>query len=321
MTELDSNRPIVIAHRGASGYVPEHTLMAKGIAHAMEADYLEQDVVASKDGVPIVLHDIQIDTVTDVAKKFPDSSRGDGRFYAIDFTLEQLRSLRVFERFDHRTGKAVFPDRYPTGEGDFRIVTLKEEIQFIQNLNRSTGREAGIYPEIKRPAWHREQAVDLSRATLDVIAAAGYTEKEHRCFVQCFDADEVRRIRHEWGYRGRLIQLLAEGRDEESGTDYEYWKTRAGLTELAKVADGIGPSLGDIVDWSEELTLQVGQLTAMAHQAKLLVHPWTCRSDALPERCPSSAALLSACFESAGIDGIFADQPDIAVRYLRSAGC
>ena len=93
---------IVIAHRGASGYLPEHTLAAKAAAHAMGADYLEQDVVLSKDGVPMVLHDIQIDTVTDVAQVFPDRARADGRFYAIDFTLDELKALTVMERADER---------------------------------------------------------------------------------------------------------------------------------------------------------------------------------------------------------------------------
>ncbi|MCA9216274.1 MAG: hypothetical protein KDB27_24565, partial [Planctomycetales bacterium] len=104
---------IVIAHRGASGYLPEHTLPAKALAYGMGADFLEQDVVLSRDGVPIVLHDIHIDTVTDVAKKFPNRKRGDGRFYAIDFDVAELKTLDVVERFDAQTKKAVFPNRFP----------------------------------------------------------------------------------------------------------------------------------------------------------------------------------------------------------------
>ena len=93
---------IVIAHRGASGYLPEHTLAAKAVAHAMGVGYIEQDVVLSKDGVPIVLHDIQIDTVTDAAEMFPDRARADGRFYAIDFTVDELQSLSAMERADRK---------------------------------------------------------------------------------------------------------------------------------------------------------------------------------------------------------------------------
>jgi glycerophosphoryl diester phosphodiesterase len=160
---------IVIAHRGASGYLPEHTLAAKAVAHAMGADYIEQDVVLSRDGVPVVLHDIQIETVTDVATMFPGRARADGRFYAIDFSLDELKALTVMERADER-GEQVFPDRFPRGASSFRIPTLAEEIELIQGLNLSTGREAGIYPEIKAPAWHRAQGQDISAIVLGVLA-------------------------------------------------------------------------------------------------------------------------------------------------------
>ena len=114
---------IVIAHRGASGYLPEHTLPAIAMAHAQGADYLEQDVVLSKDNVPMVLHDIHIDTVTDVARRFPDRKRADGRYYALDFTVAELKQLNASERFDpkHRRrrlpvalpGRARAPSRSP----------------------------------------------------------------------------------------------------------------------------------------------------------------------------------------------------------------
>ncbi|TWU01398.1 glycerophosphodiester phosphodiesterase [Neorhodopirellula pilleata] len=309
--------PIVIAHRGASGYVPEHTLMAKGMAHAMGADFLEQDIVASKDGVPVVLHDIHLDTVSDVAKRYPDRCRSDARFYVIDFTLDELKQLAVYERFHPSTGKAVFPERYPSGEGDFRISTLAEELQFIQNLNRTCGREAGVYPEIKRPVWHRDQGIDLTPIVLDVLAKFGYTEKQHACYVQCFDANEVIRIRNELGYRGRLIQLIADGHDVESGTDYKRLKTHEGLAEVASVADGIGPNLVDVVGFSATGEPVVGELVAAAQGFGLLIHPWTFRADALPAGAMSTKAMLDACIHHAKVDGLFTDQPDVMVEYLR----
>ncbi len=154
-------RPAVIAHRGASAYLPEHTLAAKGLAHEMGADYLEQDVVASRDDELIVLHDVHLDRVTDVASRFPDRARPDGRFYVRDFELRELRSLRVCERMTE-DGTAVYPDRYPARSGEFRINTLLEELDFIQRLNRETGRVAGIYPEIKRPHWHKAEGIDIA---------------------------------------------------------------------------------------------------------------------------------------------------------------
>ena len=106
---------IVIAHRGASGYLPEHTLAAVAMAHAMDADYVEQDVVLTKDAVPVVLHDIHIDAISDVAKRFPDRKREDGRYYAIDFTLAEIKQLKVTERFDPKNGQPIFEGRFPLG--------------------------------------------------------------------------------------------------------------------------------------------------------------------------------------------------------------
>jgi glycerophosphoryl diester phosphodiesterase len=115
---MTTPHPIVIAHRGASGYLPEHTLAAKAMAHAMGAHFIEQDVVLSRDGTPIVLHDIHLDSTTDVAQAFPGRARDDGRYYAIDFDIEEIRELRVHERTHLGTGlgRAVYPGRFPVEE-------------------------------------------------------------------------------------------------------------------------------------------------------------------------------------------------------------
>lgn len=134
--------PVVIAHRSASGYLPEHTLPSVAYAHALGADYLEQDVVLSKDGVPLVLHDIEIDTVTDVATRFPGRQRANGHFYAIDFTLAEIRQLRAHERCDPKTGRPVYPRRFPIGQSTFAVPTLEEDLQFVQGLNRSTNEKS-----------------------------------------------------------------------------------------------------------------------------------------------------------------------------------
>ena len=128
----DSNEKIVIAHRGASGYLPEHTLPAKAMAYAQGADYLEQDLVMTKDDHLVVLHDHYLDRVTDVADRFPDRARKDGRYYAIDFTLDEIKSLKFTEGFDIENGKKVqtYPGRFPMGKSDFRVHTFEEEIEF-----------------------------------------------------------------------------------------------------------------------------------------------------------------------------------------------
>ena len=307
-------RRIVIAHRGASGYLPEHTLEAVAVAHAMGADYLEPDVVLTRDNVPVVLHDIHLDTVTDVARRFPDRKREDGRYYVIDFTLAELKQLRVHERISLGSGQPVFPGRFPLGWASFEIPTLEEEIQLVQGLNKSTGREAGIYPEIKEPAWHRKQGRDLSPIVLELLARYGYRSKADRVYLQCFDFDEVRRIRGELRYQGRIIQLMGDT------PDFNHLRTRAGLAEVAKVADGIGPPLEQVITGRTGTTYQVTDLVRDAHAAGLVVHPYTFRADALPDYAGSLEELLRAFFDVAQVDGVFTDQTDRAVAFLRAAG-
>ena len=220
-------RPLIIAHRGASGYLPEHTLAAKALAYGQGADFLEQDVVLSKDGVPVIFHDPHIDTTTDVAKKFPGRQRADGRYYALDLSVAELKQLNASERFNPKTSKAVFPRRFPVGVGSFQVVTLEEEIQFIQNLNRSTGRNVGIYPELKAPAWHRKEGQDLAAAVLPILRRYGYDTKDSACFVQCFELAEIKRLRGELAWKGKLIMLLG-GKGQGAGdTDFKQERYRA----------------------------------------------------------------------------------------------
>jgi glycerophosphoryl diester phosphodiesterase len=310
---------IVVAHRGASGYLPEHTLEAIAMAHAMGADYLEQDLVLSRDDVPVVLHDVHVDTVTDVARRFPDRNREDGRYYAIDFTLAELKQLRVSERFDPRTGAAVFPGRFPVGQASFEIPTLEEELQLVRGLSKSTQRTAGIYPEIKNPAWHRKQGKDISRIVLDTLARYGYRSKEDRIYLQCFDFAEVKRIRAELGYKGRLVQLLDDNKPGDP-TDYDRLRTKAGLAEVARVADGIGPALRHVVAGRGDGALIVTDLVKTAHDLGLEVHPYTFRADALPDYAASFEELLHVFFFEVGVDGGFTDHPDRAAAFVRSAG-
>ena len=202
------NTKIIIAHRGASVYLPEHTLAAKAMAHAMNADFIEQDLVLSKDNIPIVIHDIYLDDVTDVSGIFPDKIRNDGRFYVIDFTFDELKKLAVFERFDPKTGKQIYPNRFPKGKGSFRLHSLQEEIELIQGLNKSTGKNSGIYPEIKAPEFHKKEGKNISEIVLQILADYGYKTKKDKCILQCFDAKELKRIRKELTSELFLVQLM-----------------------------------------------------------------------------------------------------------------
>ena len=307
-------RPLIIAHRGASGYLPEHTLAAKALAYGQGADFLEQDVVLSKDGVPVIFHDTHIDTTTDVAKKFPGRQRADGRFYALDFTVAELKQLNVTERFNPKTGKSAFPNRFPVGVGSFQVVTLEEEILFIQSLNRSSGRNVGIYPELKAPAWHRQEGRDLSAAVLPLLRKYGYDAKDSTCYVQCFEYAEVKRLRGELGWKGKLIMLLGGKGKGPGETDFTYLQTDAGLAEIAKLVDGIGPPISSYVTGKSPAERQITDLAARARKAGLKSHPYTLRADELPKCVASVDELLSVLFNEAKVDGLFTDFPDLCIK-------
>lgn len=312
---MEAPKRLIIAHRGASGYLPEHTLAAKAMAHAMDADYIEQDIVLSADDIAVVLHDTQIDTVTDVADRFPDRARKDGRYYAIDFTLAELKRLRVTERMDPKTRTPVFTGRFPPGQSYFPVATLEEELQLIQGLNKSTGREAGIYPEIKRPAWHRREGHDITKIVVDVLVRYGYRTKADKIYVQCFDSGELRRIRKEFCWQGKLVQLLGD-RGEECA-DHPRLLTARGLRDLASVADGIGPAIHHVVTGKGAAGAHITDLVRDAHAAGLEVHPYTARADDLPPHAASMEALLDMVLVRADADGIFTDHPDRAVSFVR----
>lgn len=306
-------RPLVIAHRGASGYLPEHTLAAKTLAFEMGADFLEQDIVASRDNELIVLHDVLLDRVSDVALRFPDRNRDDGRYYVRDFDLDEIRSLRAWERM-RADGTAVYPGRYPVQRGDFRFNTLAEELALVQRLNADHDRSVGVYPEVKRPAWHKEEGVDIAPMLLGILADFGYEERPDLVYVQCFDDAEIRRLRNELNCPFKLVQLIGENSWHEAETDYNAMRTDAGLREIADSADAIGPHIGHLfTQGADSVPVSTG-LVAMAHDAGLAVHPYTFRADELPAGFSSFEDLVSFCVIELGIDGLFTDFPDRVVE-------
>jgi glycerophosphoryl diester phosphodiesterase len=302
------NRPLVIAHRGASGYLPEHTQEAASLAWGMRADIIEQDVVLTRDGVPIVAHDIHLDTVTDIADQFPERARLDGRWYAIDFDLNEIKSLRVNERVEWPSRQPAFPARFPR-KGRFEVPTLAEMIELIQGLNQTTGRDVGIYPELKQPGWHREQGYDLTQSVLAVLDRYGYRSKRQHAYLQCFEADELRRLRDEFGCRLPLVQLL--GNDQAAD---RMW-TREGLKEIATYAHGVGPRINRVVAADAAGKIELSSLVQVAHQMGLVVHTHTVRRENLPAGFADDVELLERC-RAAGVDGLFCDFPDRAVTAL-----
>ncbi len=312
---------IVIAHRGASGYLPEHTLEAKAMAYGMGAHYIEQDVVMTKDDHLIVLHDITLDRTTDVDEQYPNRARDDGRYYAIDFTLEEIRGLKASEGFRLENGEKVqgYSNRFPMGSSFFRVATLEEEIQLIQGMNKSTGNDIGIYPEIKQPEFHRNEGKDISTAVVNLLKQYGYASKQDKVFVQTFSFAELEVIKNDIlpaaGIDINLIQLIG------SESSYPWMFEDDGMNILAEFADGIGPEKGLVINrLSSRGNLEISPLVDRAHAAGLQVHPYTYRMD--PGQVPSYAEdfedLLRLHYFEADVDGLFTDFPDRAVRFLQA---
>lgn len=294
---------IVVAHRGASGYLPEHTMEAKAMAYAMNPDYIEQDLVLSKDNVPIVIHDVYLDDVTNVAQLFSDRKREDGRYYVIDFTFDELQQLKVTERFDPKTGKQYYPQRFPKGKGNFKLHSLQEEIELIQGLNYSTGKNIGIYPEIKNPEFHHKNGKDIAKIVLEILSNYGYTTKEDKCIFQCFDAKELERVRKELKSELFLVQLI------------EFPEETKELKHFASYADGLGPWYTQILDEKVNDKWKFTSLVTEAHELGLKVHPYTFRVDQLKEFSSFDEMMQVLLFE-ANVDGGFTDFPDKMKDFL-----
>lgn len=312
---------IVVAHRGASGYLPEHTLEAKAMAYAMDVDYLEQDVVMTKDDQLLVLHDITLDRTTDVATRFTNRARSDGHFYAVDFTLDELRTLRVNEGIhnDVNARRPIYGQRFPVDASSFRLNTLEEEIEMIQGMNKSTGRNVGVYPEIKDPEFHRAEGKDLSTSVINALKKYGYTTKQDKVFVQTFSYEELKTLHDEIlpaaGISLNLVQLVGS---EEM---YDWINTAEGMQTLAGYADGLGPEKSMIISRdSTPDNIIISDLVDLAHANGMHVHPYTFRSDQgqVPQFAESFDELLELYYFDAGVDGVFTDFPDKAVNFLRS---
>lgn len=298
------NSKLVIAHRGASGYLPEHTMEAKAMGYAMKPDFIEQDLVLSKDDVPIVIHDIYLDDVTNVASVYSNRKRKDGRYYVVDFTFDELQRLKVTERFNPKNGKQFYPKRFPKGKSNFKLHSFQQEIELIQGLNYSTGYTIGIYPEIKNPEFHHENQKDIAKIVVDILFEYGYKTKEDKCILQCFDAKELERVRIDLQSNLFLVQLIEN--DEELEKLHSY----------AKYADGIGPWYKQILDVKENEKWKFTSLVNDAHGLGLKVHPYTFRADQLSE-FSSFEDMMQLLFYEANIDGAFTDFPDKMVAFLK----
>jgi glycerophosphoryl diester phosphodiesterase len=334
-------RPFVIAHRGASGYVPEHTLAGYFIAIQQGTDYVEPDLVITKDGALVVRHENEIGGTTDVAAHQEFATRKttkiiDGEsltgWFTEDFTLAELETLRARERLPQlRTNNAHY-------DGVFGIPTFEEVLELVAAADAQRAAQAraaglpppppiGVYPETKHPSYFAQHGLYFDDRLLDALQRHGYSRRSDRICIQSFEVGNLQALRKRTDLP--LVQLVAPtGQPFDftlSGDKRTYLDlmSDAGLAEIAGYADAIGPHKWMVVQFADGKAVDTG-LARRARAHGLGVHVWTLRAENefLPAELRSSAdpaakgdlareihALLDA-----GITGFFSDQPDLAVR-------
>ncbi len=353
---LDGKPTLVVAHRGASGYIPEETVEAYAKAIEMGADAIEPDVISTKDGVLIARHDPNLAFSTDVAQHPEFAARKrtlsvDGElqegWFASDFTLAEIKTLG---------GVSTDAERPQQFNGQYKIATIQEVIDMI----KKSGRNIAIYPETKNPTFHRQQGLPLEDKLLAMLTAAGWTERESPVFIQSFEPGSLKYMRSK-GSKLKMVQLIdADDVDLKTGAltyaapyDKPFdWAqagdkrlfsdmvTSAGLAEIKTYADGIGPwkryivSVKGAVDINgdgkvndaDTSTMEPTTLVADAHKAGLFVHPYTFRNEKrrLASNYKGDPALEYKQFFALGVDGVFTDFADTALAaraaYLKEAG-
>jgi glycerophosphoryl diester phosphodiesterase len=316
-------KPLVIGHRGASGYRPEHTLASYRLAAKLGADYIEPDLVSTKDHVLVARHEPEISQTTNVADhpEFADRKTTktiDGitftGWFTEDFTLAELKTLRAKERIPQ------FRPNNTRFDGRFEIPTFREVLKLRTRLSRKYHRRIGIYPETKHPTYFRSIGLPLEERLARILRTNGLDRRNAPVFVQSFETQNLRAL--DRLVKVPLVQLLGAPTQHPFGDPRTYadLMTPAGLRDVATYADGLGPP-------KETTTLA---LVNDAHAAGLLVHPYTFRNEnvflpASLRRGTDPAAYGDAFSEyrwyfALGVDGVFSDNPDTAVEARAAFG-
>lgn len=291
---LTGEPPLVIAHRGAPGYLPEHTLAGYELGAIMGADYVEPDLVITADGVAIALHDLSLERTTDVADLF--APRNDG-YLASDFTLAEIKTLTVQPT---GTGSFSHPGFTPSAPAPFEVPTFEEVLDFVTGYNAANGTDVGVYPEVKAGSDA------LERLTVEQLRAAGFDGPDDRAYVQSFDYAALLDVAAIQADLGTDVDLVALGGALEVegvfGMIMAPFDAAAfvPLTELASVVEGLGPSRN-----SSGLT---AGFVDEAHALGLQVHAFTFREQTAGEMTAALRPLVDI-----GLDGFFTDYPDVGV--------
>jgi len=343
-----AGQPLVIGHRGASGYLPEHTLAAYELAIELGADYVEPDLVVTKDGHLIARHEPNITNTTDVAQRPEFASRrrtmvvdgfAEEGFFASDFTLAEIKTLRAKQAFGER------PQQF---NAHFQVPTLQEVIALVKRKTLEKGRVIGIYPETKHPTYHKQLGLPLEGRLLKALTLAGWNHRFAPVFIQSFEQGNLKELSKLT--RVRLIQLVdandvnadgsldftapydrpydwtVSGKPELLARTFGWLTTDAGLKDVASYAHGIGPWKRYIVSTVAnpegsgpgEAKLKLAEPTDLierAHAAGLKVHTWTFRNEQrrLAGDYAGNPVNEYLQFYELGIDGVFSDFPDTAV--------
>jgi glycerophosphoryl diester phosphodiesterase len=326
MLAMPAHAQIVIAHRGASGERPEHTLAAYELAIEQGADFIEPDLVVTRDGVLVARHENEVSGTTDVADRPEFAGRRatktiDGDpvtgWFAEDFTLAELRTLRARERLPQlRRANTLF-------DGRFAVPTFTEVIALVRAKEAETGRRIGLYPELKHPSFLQAQGHDVVALLVEQLHAAGYRSAAEPVFIQCFEVAPLVRLAGLTELRLILLASAAGGPADRPGLTYAEMLEKPELRRIAEVVDGIGVELALVLKPDGSPT----GLVPAAHDAGLAVHAWTLRKENafLPPAlrrgedpaAPGDYATLWRWLAEAGVDGVFTDHPGAAVA-LRS---
>lgn len=319
---ISTTSPIIIAHRGASGYRPEHTLAAYELAIALGADYIEPDLVSTKDGVLIARHENEISETTDVASHAEFAHRQttkiiDGEsitgWFTEDFTLAEVKTLRAKERI----GQLRFQNT--AYDGLLEIPTLQEIIDLAKLKSAEINRAIGIYPETKHPTYFQSIGLALETPLLTTLAANGYQGANAPVFIQSFEVSNLQDLSTKTDLP--LVQLVNNtGKPYDfvvSGDERTYADlvTASGLEEIAKYAQAVGIHKNLLVPRDSNGKLRSPtSLVIDAHVAGLLVHVWTFRNEDyfLPLDFQGNPQGEYELFFSLGVDGVFSDYPDTA---------
>ncbi len=328
--EKHQHRPpsLVIGHRGASGYRPEHTLSSYELAARLGADFMEPDLVSTKDHVLVCRHEPEIGGTTDVAAHPEFAARKrtvvlDGvsttGWFTHDFTLAELKTLRAKERIPAvRQHNTLY-------DGRFEIPTLQEVLDLRKRLSKELDRDIGVYPETKHPTYFRALKLDLETPLVQALRRNGLDRRDAKVFVQSFEYTNLQALREDYRLRAPLVLLTsAAGTPFNDAKTYAEYLTPAGLRRIARFIDGIGPDKNQVIPRNADDTLGTPtSLVADAHAANLKVMPYTFRAENqfLPADYRVGTDLAGygraideqVTFLKTGLDGLFTDQADIGV--------